>query len=294
MSIESASAQSGALPNDIPQTVRLALAEDIGSGDVTASLIPDGPATAQVITREPATLCGCAWFDEVFHQLDPSVQVDWQAGDGARVRKDQLLCQLRGPARVLLTGERTALNFLQLLSGVATQTRVLADRIKDTHARILDTRKTLPLLRSAQKYAVTCGGGVNHRFGLYDAILIKENHIAAAGSVAAAVRAALAQHPEVPLIVEVENIRQLEEAFNAGAPRALLDNFPEHMLAKATVLARQLRKMNMGPCLLEASGNVTLNSIREIADTGVDYISVGGLTKHITAVDLSMRLACQN
>jgi nicotinate-nucleotide pyrophosphorylase (carboxylating) len=232
-------------------------------------------------------LCGSAWFEESFALLDPSIHIQWHAEDGARIAPDQTLCQLRGPARALLTGERTALNFLQTLSGTATMARAYADAIAGTNARVLDTRKTLPGLRRAQKYAVRCGGGHNHRIGLYDAILIKENHIAAAGSIARAVAAARAAAPYgVKVEVEVENHEELQQALAAGAEWVLLDNMDlEHL--------REAVRMNTGRAKLEASGNVTLDNIRAIADTGVDYVSVGAITKHLRAIDLSMRFRAE-
>ena len=272
------------LPDDIAETVRRALAEDVGAGDLTADLIPANiRAQAQVITREEAVLCGQAWFEEVFRSLDKRVRVEWLARDGERVRANQILCTLEGPARALLTGERTALNFLQTLSGTATVTRRYVDAVQGTRAQILDTRKTLPGLRGAQKYAVRCGGGQNHRMGLYDAILIKENHIAAAGSVSAAVRAARAAAPGGTTVeVEVENLEQLKEALAAGTDRLLLDNFSLKRLREAV-------HETAGRAKLEASGGITLENLRTIAETGVDYISIGALTKHVRAVDLSLR-----
>ena len=269
---------------DIAVTVARALAEDIGSGDVTATLIPQqASARATVMSREPAVLCGRPWFDAVFQQLDQQVQIAWRAGDGDKIETYQILCELRGPARSLLSGERTALNFLQTLSGTATQTRVYVDAVMGTRAIILDTRKTLPGLRAAQKYAVTCGGGHNHRMGLHDAVLIKENHITVAGSVTAALAQARAKAAaNLPVEIEVENIAQLREALSAGATRILLDNFDLDMLRTA------VRETN-GRAQLEASGGVTLDSIRAIAQTGVDFISIGSLTKHVRAIDLSMR-----
>ncbi len=272
------------LPKDIEETVRRALAEDVGTGDLTANLIPESTQTeAQVITREDAVLCGTAWFDEVFRQVDNRIRIDWNAKDRDAIRAEQILCNLRGPARGLLTGERTALNFLQLLSGTATLARKYVDAVRGTGAVILDTRKTVPGLRRAQKYAVTCGGGQNHRMGLYDAILIKENHIAAAGSIAAALRAAHACAPKgITVEIEVENLDQLREALAAGANHLLLDNFSLDGLLAAVKEAR-------GRAKLEASGGVTLENIRAMAETGVDYISVGDLTKTVRAIDLSMR-----
>jgi nicotinate-nucleotide pyrophosphorylase (carboxylating) len=266
--------------------VRVALDEDVGAGDLTAGLIPaDAQATARVVSREAAVVCGRDWFDAVFRQLDPSVQVAWQVGDGDAVGADQMLCELAGPARAILTGERCALNFLQTLSGTATATRRFVDALGDGHTRLLDTRKTLPGLRLAQKYAVRCGGGHNHRKGLYDAVLIKENHIAAAGSLTAAVQAARRQTPAgTPIEVEVETLDQLREALAAGAPQILLDNFSLPMMRDAVVVAA-------GKATLEASGGVAMDQLRAIADTGVDFISVGALTKHLRAVDLSMRVS---
>ncbi|MGE5240579.1 MAG: carboxylating nicotinate-nucleotide diphosphorylase [Bacteroidota bacterium] len=274
------------LPDDFFETVRRALAEDIGTGDLTAGLIPaTTQAQAHVITREDAVLCGGAWFDEVFRQIDPRIRVAWRARDGEGISAGQTLCALDGPARGILTGERTALNFLQLLSATATRTRRYVEAIRGTRAAILDTRKTLPGLRRAQKYAVACGGGRNHRMGLYDAILIKENHIAAAGSITAALRAARVAAPAGAMVeIEVENLDQLREALAAGAEHLLLDNFRLDALLAAVAETR-------GRARIEASGGITLDNIRAVADTGVDYISVGELTKSIKAVDLSMRFA---
>jgi nicotinate-nucleotide pyrophosphorylase (carboxylating) len=272
------------LPDDIHETVRRALTEDVGQGDLTAALISaETQAEAQVVTREQAILCGTAWFDEVFRQVDKRISVAWNARDGDTIRPDQILCALRGPARALLTGERSALNFLQLLSGTATQARKYVDAVRGTRAVILDTRKTIPGLRRAQKYAVTCGGGQNHRMGLYDAILIKENHIAAAGSIAAALRAAKDSAPSgVTVEIEVENLEQLREALNSGAKRILLDNFSVEELKEAVREAS-------GRAKLEASGGVDLANVRAVAETGVDFISIGGITKNVEAVDLSLR-----
>jgi len=270
-------------PAEIEAQVRHALAEDVGSGDLTAKLIPDtASAEARVISREAAVLCGQPWFDAVFAALDPTVRVDWEAKDGERIASGQQLCTLRGPARALLTGERTALNFLQTLSGTATLARRYADAVAGTGAVILDTRKTLPGLRLAQKYAVRCGGCENHRLGLYDAVLIKENHIMACGGVAAAVEAARTLAVGVPVEVEIENLDQLQEALAAGADRLLLDNMDADRL-RAAVAA------TAGRARLEASGGITLEGVRSTAETGVDYISIGDLTKHVQAVDLSMR-----
>jgi nicotinate-nucleotide pyrophosphorylase (carboxylating) len=276
-------------PTYVSASVAAALAEDVGSGDLTAQLIPAaGNARATVITREDAVLCGTAWFDEVFRQVDPRVRVTWTARDGERVRADQQLCALEGPARSLLTGERTALNFLQMLSATATVTRRHVDAVAATKCRILDTRKTIPGLRVAQKYAVRCGGGTNHRIGLFDAILVKENHIAAAGSIANAVSAARRLDAKVLLEVEVESLAQLREALDAGVDRILLDNFSLDAMRDAVQIARQHASSRTE---LEASGNMSLETLPAVADTGVDFISVGGLTKHVRAVDLSMRFA---
>jgi nicotinate-nucleotide pyrophosphorylase (carboxylating) len=273
----------------VGRTVATALQEDVGSGDLTAQLIPaDRTARAAVITREDAVLCGVAWFDEVFHQVDPGVRVTWSARDGERVRAAQQLCRLEGPARSLLTGERAALNFLQMLSATATVTSKYVDAVAGTKCRILDTRKTIPGLRVAQKYAVRCGGGANHRIGLFDAMLVKENHIAAAGSIAAAVSEARRIAPKVLLEVEVENLAQLREALDAGVERIMLDNFSLDQMRDAVRITRQHANARTQ---LEASGNMSLESLRAAAETGVDFISVGGLTKHVKAIDLSMRFA---
>ncbi len=271
------------LPPDLQATVALALVEDIGAGDLTAALIPsESRAEATVISREPAVLCGTAWFDEVFRQLEPHIQIHWQARDGDRVVRDQLLCTLQGPARALLTGERTALNFLQALSGTATLARRYADAVAGTRTAVLDTRKTLPGLRRAQKYAVRCGGCRNHRIGLFDAILIKENHIMAAGSITQAVLSARRLYPGVTLEVEVENLAELEEALRVDPDIIMLDNFDLDTMRRAVATVA-------GRIKLEASGNVDLDTIRAIAETGVDYVSVGSLTKDVRAIDLSMR-----
>lgn len=277
------------LPADavIQANVRAALEEDVGGGDLTAALIPaDARAEAAVRCRDHAVLCGAAWFDAVFAQLDPHITVQWQAVDGDALQPDQVFCTLQGPARALLTGERAALNLLQTLSGTATVTRRYADAVAGTGTRVLDTRKTIPGLREAQKYAVRAGGGHNHRMGLYDGILIKENHIVAAGSIGAAVtqaRKRASADPGLAVEVEVENLSQLDEALGAGADILLLDNFDLEGLRAAV-------NRTAGRAKLEASGNVTLDNIARIAATGVDFISVGALTKHVRAVDLSMRV----
>jgi nicotinate-nucleotide pyrophosphorylase (carboxylating) len=274
-------------PPDLVEQVARALAEDVGSGDLTAALVPAGrTGRAAVVTREAAVLCGRPWFDEVFRQVDPAVRVLWEAAEGDDVAAGQRLCRLEGTARSLLTGERTALNFLQTLSGTATVTRRYAQLVAGLPCRILDTRKTLPGLRRAQKYAVRCGGGSNHRMGLYDGILVKENHIMAAGSIAAAVSAARAGAPGVPVEVEVETLDELGQALDAGADMALLDEFSVEDLRAAVAMNRAHPR---GPMKLEASGNVTFETLRGIAGTGVDFVSIGSLTKHVRAVDLSMR-----
>lgn len=282
------SERAPALPKDLKAQVERALAEDVGSGDLTADLVPpEALAVAQVITREPAILCGRAWFDEVFRQLDSSIRVEWLAAEAAQVRTGDLLCRVTGAARPILTGERTALNFLQTLSATATAARRFVDAVAGTGCRILDTRKTLPGLRAAQKYAVACAGAENHRLGLFDAILVKENHIVATGSIAAAVSAARRGGRPVKVEVEVESLKELEEAVVAGADMALLDEFTNADLVKAVALNRARGR----PLKLEASGGVSLDNVRDIALTGVDFISVGGMTKHLQAVDLSMRFA---
>jgi nicotinate-nucleotide pyrophosphorylase (carboxylating) len=267
--------------------VRMALAEDVGSGDVTAALVPNQTVKARLICRESAVLCGRPWFDAVFGELDRTIQVRWAADEGERLAPDQVVCELAGPAPRLLTGERTALNFLQTLSGTATLTRRYVDAIAGTRARIFDTRKTLPGLRLAQKYAVRCGGGHNQRLGLFDAMLVKENHIAAAGGIAAAVQAARVQHPELPLQVEVETLAQLDEALALGVTAILLDNLDPPSLRRAVAL----RDGQASRAELEASGGITLQNVMAIAATGVDRISVGGLTKHVQAIDYSLRIA---
>lgn len=274
------------LPADLPRQVAAALAEDIGAGDLTAALIPtprNGKAT--VITREAAVICGIPYVEETFRQIDARVSLAWQVSEGDAVQADQILFTVEGPARALLTGERTALNFLQLLSATATAAQSYAALLKGTHCRLLDTRKTIPGLRTAQKYAVRIGGGQNHRMGLYDGILIKENHIMAAGSIGQAVANAKQAARQVPIEVEVETLGQLKEAIDARADIALLDNFSLPLMREAVAL----NAAHASPLKLEASGGITMKSIREIAETGVDYISVGGITKHIHAVDLSMR-----
>jgi nicotinate-nucleotide pyrophosphorylase (carboxylating) len=272
---------------EVTAQVAAALREDVGSGDVTAALIPDGQRVqGELITREPAILCGRAWASETFAQLDRSVQLEWLAGDGDPIEAGSTVLRLHGRARPVLTGERTALNFLQLLSGTATAARRFVDAVAGTGCTIIDTRKTLPGLRAAQKYAVRCGGATNHRMGLYDLVLIKENHIAAAGSLSAAVASARRQAPQLKVETEVESLEELEEALACGADIILLDEFSLDDMRTAVSRARAHRST----VKLEASGSVTLESVREIAATGVDYVSVGGITKHVRAIDLSMRL----
>lgn len=264
---------------------RAALAEDLGSGDLTAGLLPARQqSNVELITRQEAVLCGRAWFDTIFRLLDPAILTHWDADDGERVRAGQRLCTIQGSTRGLLTGERTAMNYLQTLSGTATRARRYADAVEGLAVKVLDTRKTIPGLRIQQKYAVRCGGCHNHRMGLHDAILIKENHILAAGSIAAALRAASTAHPDVEIEIEVESIDELTQAMDAGATRVLLDNFNLDGL-------RQAVSLSAGRATLEASGGIDLQTIRPIAETGVDRISVGHLTKDVTAVDLSMRFA---
>jgi nicotinate-nucleotide pyrophosphorylase (carboxylating) len=271
------------LDEPLLETVRTALTEDVGSGDLTAHLIPETRhAVAGVISREPAVLCGMAWFDAVFAELDTRIHIEWHARDGARTQAGQRLCTLQGPARALLTGERTALNFLQTLSGTATLARRYADIVADLPVRILDTRKTLPGLRLAQKYAVRIGGCHNHRSGLYDGILIKENHIVAAGSIRQAIQQVRAGNPGLPVEIEVENAAQIGEALDAGAERLLLDNFPLPELKRAVDLVE-------GRAELEASGGITEQNLRETALAGVDFISIGTLTKNLQSIDLSMK-----
>lgn len=266
--------------------VTAALAEDVGAGDLTASLIDaDAVVGAQIVARGPLVVCGEAWVNEVFRQLDETIVLDWYIGDGGVAEAGDVISKLVGPARALLTGERTALNYLQTLSATATTTASYVRAIEGTGATLLDTRKTIPGLRLAQKYAVRCGGGENHRWGLYDAILIKENHIRAAGSIAAALEAAAAGKDDVSIEVEVENVDELLEALDAGATKILLDNFSLDELRRAVTANK---KYGYAAAQLEASGNVTLETIRAIAETGVDFVSTGALTKNVAATDLSM------
>lgn len=264
-------------------SVAQALAEDVGDGDVTAALVaPDTLLNAHVIAREPAILCGQDWFNEVFRQLTDKVMVHWQHADGDPLAKNDVVCEISGPARDILTGERTALNFLQTLSGTASITAHCNAAVAGTKCRILDTRKTIPGLRMAQKYAVRCGGGTNHRIGLFDAILIKENHIASAGGIQLAIDRARAASPGLPVEIEVESITALEQALVVNPERIMLDNFTNDALAQAV-------KINGGRCELEASGGFELEDLGAVASTGVDFISIGALTKHVRATDFSMR-----
>ncbi|MCS3466326.1 nicotinate-nucleotide pyrophosphorylase (carboxylating) [Pseudomonas sp. JUb42] len=273
------------LTAEIEANVRRALLEDVGSGDITAQLIPaERLAKATIISRDDAVIAGGAWVDAVFRQLDPRVAVHWQVADGDRVTPNQALFHLEGPARSLLTGERSALNFLQMLSGVATRAQYFADMVADTQVKLLDTRKTLPGLRQAQKYAVTCGGCHNHRIGLFDAFLIKENHIAACGGIAQAISAAHKIAPGKPVEVEVESLEELQEALDAGADIIMLDELSLDDMREAV-------RRTAGRAKLEASGGINEQTLRVIAETGVDYISIGSMTKDVKAVDLSMRLS---
>ncbi|MGB5328989.1 MAG: carboxylating nicotinate-nucleotide diphosphorylase [Gammaproteobacteria bacterium] len=260
-----------------------ALDEDVGSGDISAELIDAGVwLETELLVREDAVLCGCQWFDEVFRQCDEKITTGWHASDGERITANSVICEVSGPARGLLTAERSALNFLQTLSGTATLTRTYSDQIKHTRCKILDTRKTIPQLRVAQKYAVLCGGGSNHRIGLFDAFLIKENHLAASGGIANAVARAREMHPDKFLEVEVENLEQLQQAIDAGVERALLDNFSLADMKRAV-------ELNQRRIELEASGNIEEDKMLQIAESGVDFISIGALTKNLRAIDFSLR-----
>ena len=281
---------SPALPFDPPSAeliaadIERAFAEDLGKGDATAALLPaDGVAEAALTCRDDAVIAGSPWFDACFRRLDPGVRIDWQVRDGERATPGTVICRLSGHARSLVSAERSALNFLQLLSGTATATARYVAAVAGTGTRVLDTRKTVPGLRLAQKYAVRCGGGHNHRIGLYDAILVKENHIIAAGGIAPAAAAARRLHPDLLLEVEVENLDELQQALDAGVDRIMLDNFTVPLMHEAV-------RLNAGRVPLEVSGNVDLSTIGEYARTGVDFVSVGALTKHVHAVDLSLRL----
>ncbi len=271
------------LQQHIVKDIELALKEDVGSGDISALLIDENKLLrTRLLVREEAILCGTAWFEQAFKQCDEGIHLDWQAQDGDRVSAESVVCRISGPARAILTAERTALNFLQTLSGTATTTRYYVDKISQTKCRILDTRKTIPHLRLAQKYAVTCGGGLNHRIGLFDAYLIKENHLAACGSIRQAVERGRALHSDKLLEVEVETLEQLQQAIEANVDRALIDNFSLEEMKQAV-------KMTSNQIQLEASGNITDESLFNIANTGVDFISIGALTKHVRAIDFSLR-----
>jgi nicotinate-nucleotide pyrophosphorylase (carboxylating) len=276
---------------DLKSQVATALREDVGNGDVTAELVPPTQKVrGRVITREEAVLCGRPWVEETFRQLDPDVRLTWHAADGDRITADSVIFEIAGPARAVLTGERTALNFMQLLSATATAAHRYVDAVAGTGCVILDTRKTLPGLRTAQKYAVRCGGAQNHRIGLYDMVLIKENHIAAAGSLSGAITAARRTAPTLPVEVEVESLAEFAAALAARPDIIMLDEFSQPDMSEAVAINRTSGR----PVKIEASGSVTLETVRAIAATGVDYISVGGITKHVRAVDLSMRLEFSN
>ena len=271
-------------PETVLPIVRLALSEDLGSGDATATLLDDSPAEAFVVCKDDAVIAGRPWFDACFRELDPAVAIEWHVAEGQRVEPGTRLCTLRGRTRSLLGGERTALNFLQTLSATATATARFVAALRGTSMRVLDTRKTMPGLRLAQKYAVRAGGGMNHRLGLYDTVMLKENHIAAAGSITAAAERARRQFPALPLVIEVETLAELDEALATGCTRILLDDFDDAGLREAVDRAA-------GRTPLEVSGSVSLERLRAIAATGVDYVSVGALTKHVRAVDLSLRFS---
>ena len=279
-----------ALPPDdvIAANVAAALTEDIGGGDVTAALLPDGPDIAYLLCKEDAVVCGRPWFDACHRALDPDVRIDWRIDEGDRVAKNTVIATLAGRSRALVSAERASLNFLQTLSGTATVTAGYVDSVRGTGAKILDTRKTIPGLRLAQKYAVRVGGGTNHRIGLYDTVMLKENHIRAAGSLPGAIRAARAMHPSLPLIVEVETLAQLQDALHEGCTRILIDDFDAGMRREAVRIAKSAPFDGRIP--LEVSGSVDMTTLRAIAEDGVDCISIGGLTKHVRAIDLSLKL----
>jgi nicotinate-nucleotide pyrophosphorylase (carboxylating) len=272
----------------IEADVARALAEDIGAGDVTAALLPDAPDSAYLLCKEDSVVCGRPWFDACHRALDPDVRIDWRVSEGEHVRKGTVLATLQGRARALVSAERASLNFLQTLSGTATVTARHVEAVRGTNTRILDTRKTIPGLRLAQKYAVRVGGGVNHRIGLFDAVMLKENHVRAAGSITAAIHAARTMHPALPLIVEVESLPQLEEALREGCDRILIDDFDAVMRREAVRIAHSAPFNGAIP--LEVSGGVDMSTLRGIAEDGVDCISIGGLTKHVHAIDLSLKL----
>ncbi|MGL6289193.1 MAG: carboxylating nicotinate-nucleotide diphosphorylase [Silanimonas sp.] len=268
----------------IDAQVRAALAEDLGPGDATAALLDDGSAEAHVVCKESAVIAGGPWFDACFRALDPTARIDWRIAEGQRVEPGTILCTIHARSRAIVSAERSALNFLQTLSATATTTAAYVAALAGSRTRVLDTRKTLPGLRLAQKYAVRAGGGVNHRIGLFDAVMLKENHIAAAGSIAAAVQRARAMHPTLPLIVEVESLDELDQTLAAGCERILIDDFDDAMM-------REAGRRAAGQIPLEVSGSVSLERLPAIAATGVDYVSVGALTKHVRAIDLSLRLS---
>jgi len=272
----------------VERDVALALAEDLGDGDVTSALLPDVADDAYLLCKEDAVVCGRPWFDACHRALDPQVRIDWRVAEGDRVKAGTVLATLHGRARALVSAERASLNFMQTLSATATTTAAYVDAVRGTAAKILDTRKTLPGLRQAQKYAVRVGGGVNHRIGLFDAVMLKENHVRAAGSITAAIRAARTMHPSLPLIVEVESIAQLREALQEGCDRILIDDFDASMRREAVRIAHELPVERRIP--LEVSGGVDMQTLRSIAEDGVDCISIGGLTKHVRAIDLSLKL----
>jgi len=272
----------------VAQDVALALAEDLGIGDVTAALLPDLADDAYLLCKEDAVVCGRPWFDACHRALDPQVRIDWRVAEGDRVKAGTVLATLHGRARSLVSAERASLNFMQTLSATATTTAAYVDAVEGTAAKILDTRKTIPGLRQAQKYAVRVGGGVNHRIGLFDAVMLKENHVRAAGSITAAIRAARTMHPSLPLIVEVESIEQLREALREGCDRILIDDFDASMRREAVRIAHEAPTERRIP--LEVSGGVDMQTLRAIAQDGVDCISIGGLTKHVRAIDLSLKL----
>lgn len=268
----------------VAEDVTRALAEDLGTGDVSAALVPDRPTQARIVCREPAVLCGTTWVEASLRALDAAAQISWHYRDGARLPAEALVCEIAASARALLSAERTALNFLQLLSATATETARYVDALAGSRTRLLDTRKTLPGLRHAQKYAVRCGGGVNHRIGLFDAVMLKENHIAAAGSIAAAMHAAQERFPDLPLIVEVETLDELDQVLRAGGcTRVLIDDFDPAQRREAV-------RRCAGRQALEVSGGVSLQQLAEIAASGVDFVSVGALTKHVHAIDFSLRV----
>lgn len=274
-------------PAEVAEDVHRALVEDVGNGDVTAALLPDAPDIAYLLCKEDAVIAGRPWFDTAHRLLDPPVEIDWRIEDGARVKAGTVIATLKGHRRALVTAERTALNFLQTLSGTATITAQHVDAVAGTGTKILDTRKTMPGLRLAQKYAVRMGGGHNHRIGLFDAVMLKENHIRAFGSLTRAAEAAKAQSPDLPLIIEVETLDELREALTIGCSRILIDDFNAEDRRAAVAIAHE---EFAGRIPLEVSGSVDMSTIRGIAEDGVDYISIGGLTKHVRAIDLSMKL----